>query len=130
MRHSSIIVQPDPVQDNFEVYHVIGTPGIGLTYEVVRNWNNPRDETASLLAMDFVAWVPRNRVQDVEGIMRQVRPQVSWSWNCQNWVREGLQKLVETGLITNAQKESAIWKQQRAVNLPYEGNTPNRPALD
>jgi hypothetical protein len=130
MRHSGIVVQPDPSIDNFEVQHVIGTPGIGLTFQAVKNWENPRYQTASLLAMDFVAWIPRNRVRDLEYMFRQVPIQVSWSWNCQNWVQGGLQKMVEAGILTHREMESAIEKQQRAVSLPYTGNTPNSQALD
>jgi hypothetical protein len=92
MRHSGIMVQSDPNVDNFEVYHVIGTPGIGLTYNVVKDWTDPRDKTASLMAMNFVAWIPRQRARDLEAILGLVRPQISWRWNCQNWVQEGLQK--------------------------------------
>jgi hypothetical protein len=130
VRHSGIMVQSDPNVDNFEVYHVIGTPGIGLTYDVVKDWDNPRDKTASLMAMDFVAWIPRQRARDLEAILGLVRPQISWRWNCQNWVQEGLQKMVDAGLITEQQMHAAVVKQQRAVNLPYTGNTPNRRALD
>lgn len=80
--------------------------------------------------MDFVAWIPRNQVGNLENMLRQVTIQVSWSWNCQNWVRGGLQKMVEAGLLTHREIESAIGKQQRAVGLPYTGNTPNGQALD
>lgn len=130
MRHCGIVLQPDPNINDFQVYHVVGTPGVGLTYTVVKNWKNPMDETASLLAMDLVAWMPQQRVQELEALFRQVTPQVSRSWNCQNWVQEGLQKMVGAGLITDQQARSAVVKQSQAVNLPYEGNTPNRRALD
>lgn len=130
MRHSGIMVQPEPNVDSFEVYHVIGTPGVGLTYTIVKNWTSPRDKTASLIAMDFVAWVSRQRVREVEAMLRLVRPQISRSWNCQNWVREGLHQMVEAGLITDLQMHAAVVKQQTAVNVPYVGNTPNLRALD
>ena len=126
MRHSSIVSQAEPSKNNFQVYQVIGTPGVGMTYHVVKDWDDPRDVTASLLAMDFVAWIPRHRAQDLEATLEQVTPQVSRSWNCQNWVQEGLRKMVQAGVITNQQMNSAITKQQRAVNLPYGGDTPNR----
>lgn len=130
MRHSGIAIQPDPAINRFQVYHVIGTPGVGLTYDFKNSWANPRDDTASLLAMDFVAWIPRHRVADLDAMMCQVRIQLSWSWNCQNWVQEGLGKLVQAGLITSQQADSAAAKQHLAVNLPYNGNTPNQRALD
>lgn len=130
MRHSAIVIEPDPTINCFQVYHVIGTPGVGLTYDFKSSWANPRDETASLLAMDFVAWIPRNRVAELNAMMRQVRIQLSWSWNCQNWVREVLGKLVQAGLITSQQANSAAAKQHLAVNLPYNGNTPNQQTLD
>jgi hypothetical protein len=79
MRHSGITVQPEPTINKFEVYHVIRTPVVGLNYTVVKDCKNPRDETASLIAMDFVAWVPRHRVRDVEAILRLARPQISRS---------------------------------------------------
>jgi hypothetical protein len=130
MRHSGIIVRPDPNVDNFEVYHVVGTPTVGLTYTVTRNLNDPRDETLSLMAMNFVAWIPRQRARDLEAILGQARIQIRSNWNCQNWVQEGLQKMVEAGLITDQQMQSAVAQQQRVVHLPYAGNTPNRRALD
>ena len=130
MRHSGIIVQPEPDVEDLEVYHVVGTPSVGLTYKVVKNWKNPRDESVTLIAMNFVAWVPRQRVIDIQDILGLVRPQISRSWNCQNWVREGLQKMVEAGLITEQQMHAAVVQQQRAINLPYAGNTPNLRALD
>lgn len=130
MRHSGIIVQPDPSVDNFEVYHVVGTPTVGLTYTVTRNLNDPRDETLSLMAMNFVAWILRQRARDLEAILGQARIQIRSNWNCQNWVQEGLQKMVEAGLITDQQMQSAVAQQKRVVHLPYAGNTPNRRALD
>jgi hypothetical protein len=130
MRHSSIIVQPDPSIQNFEVYHVIGTPTVGLTYTIVRNWKDPRKETASLMAMNFVAWIPRQRARDLEAVLGQARIRISRNWNCQNWVQEGLQKMVEAGIITNQQMQIAVAKQQQVVHLPFAGNTPNHRALD
>lgn len=130
MRHSSILVKSDPNVEDFELHHVIGTPSVGLTYTIRKNWKNPRDQTVSLLAMDFAAWIPRNRVGDLEAIFRQVRIQLNRNWNCQNWVREGLRKLVDAGLITSEQAQSASEKQQKAVDTPYTGNTPNLRALD
>lgn len=126
MRHSGIMVQPDANVNNFNVHHVIGTPGVGLTYEFKEHWKNPRYETASLLTMDFVAWIPRSRIRDVRPLLEQV----SREWNCQNWVREALQQLVAAGLIMAQQRDAAVAKQQRAINAPYTTNTPNSAVLE
>jgi hypothetical protein len=38
--------------------------------------------------------------------------------------------MIEAGLITEQQMQAAVVKQQRAINLPYAGDTPNLKALD
>jgi hypothetical protein len=130
MRHSGLMVQTDANSDNFDVHHIIGTPGVGMTYEFKEGLGSPSDETASLLSMDFVAWMPRSRVRDVKGLAEQVQIIVSREWNCQNWVREALRHLVVAGLITAQQRDAVVTKQLRAINAPYMSNTPNSAVLE
>jgi hypothetical protein len=125
------MVQPNPPLDNFTVHHIIGTPGVGMTYEFQEDLCNPRHDTASLLSMDFVAWMPRSRVREVRPLMaEEVQIVVSREWNCQNWVREALRKLVDAGLITDREREAAVARQRRAIDAPYTTNTPNSAVLE
>jgi hypothetical protein len=72
MRHSNVLVQPDANSNTFAAHHVIGTPGVGLTYEYKAGFANPRTETVTLLAMDFVAWIPRARLDRLAQLARRV----------------------------------------------------------
>ena len=126
MRHSSILVEVD--NGCFDVLHVTGTPGIGLTYNPVR-WGDPRTETARLLTMDFVGWMAQNGYEELKQIAQATPIQVSWTWNCQDWVRAVLKAMADRGLITLAQRDEAIRKQQEAVQSPFTTETPNTAAL-
>jgi len=130
MRHSGLMVQADAAIDSFNVHHIIGTPGVGMTYEFKEGLGNPRHDTGSLLSMDLVAWMPRSRVRDVKALVDQVEIIISREWNCQNWVRAALRQFVAAGLITAQQSEAAVAKQQRAINAPYTTNTPNSAVLE
>jgi hypothetical protein len=127
LRHSGIVV--DNGDGSFDVFHVNGTPGIGLTFHRVSNWRDPRKETARLLSMDIAARIPKNRYSEVEPLLRSVRIIISKSWNCQNWVREGLDAMVGAGLMTGEQRDAAVQKQLAAVSTPFMTETPNSQAL-
>jgi hypothetical protein len=126
MRHSGIAVKR---QDGlFDIFHVIGTPGIGLTFENAEGWENPVTQTARLLSMEKVTEIPANRYQEMKPLLAGVKTQVSWKWNCQNWVKEGLDKMVEVGLVTAAERDTAVEKQEEAVHMPFTTETPNMQA--
>jgi hypothetical protein len=127
LRHSGIVV--DNGDGSFDVFHVNGIPGIGLTFHRVPNWRDPRKETARLLSMDLVARIPKNRYSEVEPLLRGVRIIISKSWNCQNWVREGLDAIMGAGLMTSEQRDAAVKKQLAAVSTPFTTETPNSQAL-
>ncbi|KAF2256578.1 hypothetical protein BU26DRAFT_558029 [Trematosphaeria pertusa] len=127
LRHSGIVV--DNGDHSFDVFHVTGTPGIGLTFHRVCNWKDPRQDTARLLSMDFVAWIPQNRYSELEPLLKGVDIKVSRTWNCQNWVREGLDAMVTARLISEAEKNAAVQKQMAAVTRPFTTETPNAQAL-
>jgi hypothetical protein len=95
----------------------------------VSNWGDPRTETARLLSMDLAAWIPKNRYSEVEPLLKSVGIEVSKSWNCQNWVREGLDAMVNVGLITSKQRDVAVQKQLAAVSRPFTTENPNLQAL-
>ncbi|KAF2177533.1 hypothetical protein K469DRAFT_719746, partial [Zopfia rhizophila CBS 207.26] len=127
LRHSGIVV--DNGDNTFEIFHVTGTPGIGLTFHRVPNWKDPRQETARLLSMDFVVWIPKNRYSELESLFRGVGIKVSKTWNCQNWVQEGLDAMVAAGLMSEAERDAAVQKQMAAVTRPFTTETPNAQAL-
>jgi hypothetical protein len=127
LRHSGIVVNNG--DGSFDVFHVNGFPGIGLTFHRVPNWRDPRKETASLLSMDLATWILKKRYSEVEPLLRSVKIEVSKSWNCQNWVREGLDAMMNVGLITEKQRDAAVQKQLTAVSTPFTTETPNSQAL-
>lgn len=81
-------------------------------------------QTPNLLAMDFVAWMPRKRVPDLPGLLKYVQFQFDGDYKSA-WIRGALDRLSNAGIITREQCDSAREKLQKAVNLPYRGNTPN-----
>jgi hypothetical protein len=125
MRHSNILVQADKNIDNYDVYHVIGTPSVGLTFQHIGNWKDPRKETASLLAMHTVGKIPKSRLEEVKPLMEQVKIEVHRNWNCQDWVRAALERMVHAGMITVSEKDDAFQKQREAINRRYTGLAPN-----
>jgi hypothetical protein len=127
MRHSSILIGKG--DGFFDVFHVTGTPGIGLTFSIVRNWSDPRRTSARLLSMVLAARIPTEKYSEMESLIRGVGIEVSRTWNCQNWVQEGLAKMVTAGLLTGAEKDAAIQKQMTAVLAPFTTETPNAQAL-
>jgi len=127
MRHSAITV--DKEDGSFPVFHVTGTPGIALTYSSEATWKDPRTQTARLLAMDFVAWIPKERYEEMGLLLSGVKIKVSKHWNCQNWVREGLDGMVGAGLITAEQRTAVVEKQKAAITTPFTTEAPNTQAL-
>jgi hypothetical protein len=81
MRHSSILISKG--DGSFDIFHVTGTPGVGLTFSIVRNWSDPRTTTARLLSMELAAYIPTKRCSEMESLMRGVKIEVSRTWNCQ-----------------------------------------------
>lgn len=127
MRHSGIMVkQPD---ESFDCFHVTGTPGIGLRYSCQRGWGNPEQETARLLAMDQVGWIPKEDYDKFGSLMESVERKISMDWNCQNWVRAALDIIQEHDFITEIEKTNAVRKQREAIELPFTSETPNKRAL-
>jgi hypothetical protein len=127
MRHSSILV--DKGDGLFDVFHVTGTPGIGLTFSHGSGWEDPRTETARLLWMEFVAWIPESRYPEMEPLLNNVNVKVSTTWNCQDWVRAGLDAMVAANFITPEQRDSTVQHQLEAVSTPFSTETPNARAL-
>ena len=123
MRHSSIVV--DRGGGTFDCFHVTGTPGIGLTYSSVQQWGDPRTTTARLLSMDFAGWIPWDRYSEMDPLLRRVRTLASRTWNCQHWVREALDAMVNAGLIPAEDKDRAVRKQLEVIDLPFTTETPN-----
>jgi Family of unknown function (DUF6540) len=127
MRHSSIVV--DRGSGTFDCFHVTGTPGIGLTYSCVQQWGDPRATTARLLSMDFAGWIPWDRYGEMGPLLSSVPTLASRTWNCQNWVREALDAMVNASFISAEDKDRAVQKQLEAINLPFTTETPNAQAL-
>jgi hypothetical protein len=125
-RHSSIVVGRG---DTYDIFHLRGTPGIGLTFHHEAGWKDPRTENASLLAMDLVEDIPVGRFSDIKAIIMRVPIQLNRDWNCQNWVREGLDAMVAEGLITDEQRDSAVKRQMDAISKEFAGESPNFQAL-
>jgi len=127
MRHSSIVV--DRCDGTFDYFHVTGTPGIGLTFSCIQHWGDPRATTARLLSMDFAGWIPWDKYGEMEPLLREVPTFVSRTWNCQNWVRDALDAMVNASLILSQDKDMVVQKQLEAINSPFTTETPNAQAL-
>jgi hypothetical protein len=74
MHHSAITV--DKEDGSFVVFHMTGTPGIALTYSSEASWKDPRTQTARLLAMNFMARVPKERYKEMGSLLRGVKIKV------------------------------------------------------
>lgn len=127
MRHSGVVI--DKGNGIFETFHLRGTPGVGLTFDIVSDWRDPRTETARLLSMEFVAWIPTDRYAEVAPLLRGLDIKISMEWNCQDWVRDGLDEMVAKSLISPEERDSAVWKQRQAISMPFTTETPNVQAL-
>jgi hypothetical protein len=128
MRHSGVALESHV--GSFEILHVVGTPGIGLTFEHQKARTSPLLEAPELLTMHLVGHIPREDYDKSVQILKEVPVVISWSWNCQNWVQEGLRGLVAAGLVTQDQMETAVQAQQEAVHANFTTETPNKLALD
>jgi hypothetical protein len=127
MRHSSILIGKG--DGFFDIFHLVGTPGIGLTFYIVPNWSDPRTTSARLLSMELAAYIPTRRYSEMESLIKGVRIEVSRTWNCQNWVQEALAEMVTEGFLTGREKDVAIQKQMTAALAPFTTETPNVQAL-
>ena len=127
MRHTSVM---EKVKDNdFNIYHVQGTPGIGLRYLPVQHCADPRKETAQLLLMHHISDVLVDRCSEMDSIAKSIPIVTSRAWNCQDWVIELLDALVIRDIISSPAKEDGIEKLKETVQLPFTSETPNTTAL-
>ena len=128
MRHTSVLVKIK--ENDFDVYHVQGTPGIGLRYHFVHHWSDPVEETTRLLSMFHVSDVAKNKYGEIDSTAKSVSIRVSKEWNCQDWVQELLVALTRHHIIKSSESEGGIARMREAINLPFTTETPNTKALD
>ena len=127
MRHVSVLVKID--NDNFNIYHVQGTPGIGLRYVPVKQWKDPRNETARLLSMDCISDIVIDRISEIDDVAKSIPTVTSRKWNCQNWVEELLAALADKSIISASERDLGIQKMRESVKLPFTTETLNTRAL-
>ena len=131
-RSSAIVVQPDPVSNahHFLTHHCLRGPLNWYFFSATERDEGPRTKTHGLLAMDFVAWIPRAEVQRLgEMVSRMPFPwDGATEWNSRIWVQKALLALVQEGLLTGEQRGRTLRKLQFALDgLPFRGFTPNAP---
>ena len=125
MRHTGIWEKVDDEDENtFNIYHVQGTPGIGLQYRPVRRWKDSRNETAQLLLLGHLSDIPADRCSVIDNIARSIPVVASRTWNCQNWVEELLDALAAKDIISHTDKNDGIRMMRDAVQLPFTSKTP------
>ena len=116
MRHSALVLRRDAAIS--EIFHVKGTPGVGLTFNHERVPTADFHGAPEILAMVPVVHVPESRYAELHSALRAIRPEISRWWNVQDWVREGLDVMEKRGFITAHEKYLAVRKQLEAITLP------------
>lgn len=93
---------------------------------------DPRDTEPTLLLFHRVGAIPTAQAMSLEGLLAGVEMKVSWSWNCQDWVRAALAVLVRDGLLGGGEMERAVQVQREVVEgtvYAIGGDTPNTRAV-
>lgn len=132
MRDSSIVIQPDPNVQHFETFWCLRMPGESIAWQYLHQpgGKGPHVEDYGLLAMKFIAWIPRTALRQMGTILSGIpanQPQIT-GWSSQKWVQQALTELNRAGILTAQQAEAAYHKQQEAAVLPRRGPLPNKPS--
>lgn len=128
-RNCSIIVQYGAQMDKFREFCCIATPQRRPKRHVMfyssPEMPDPRWSAPGLLAMQFIAWVPRVQIAELDMYMKTWRGRVNESWTHTTWIGIYLEHLLNQNLITTSQIERTKAFQQQSFRLPYTVALPN-----
>ena len=128
-RNCSIMVQTNPQTNKFREFCCIATPKRRpkrhVQFYSSPEIPDPRWGCPGLLAMQFIAWLPREQIERLDGYMKTWRCRVENSWTHNTWINLYLGILIRERLITLCEMERAIVFQDQALHLPYTEDLPN-----
>jgi hypothetical protein len=125
LRNCSFVLQPDPALQTFCAYYHHGSHNSRTTLYHVKDLPDPRKGEPGLMAMNFIAWIPRKRVSDLNVVIKTINIGIWNTWNSGSWAQVCLQKMVDARLISQRQMEWATYKQRKALNSDFRENYPN-----
>jgi hypothetical protein len=128
-RNSSIIVQTNAHSDKYREFCCIATPQRWPKRQVQFYSSpeipDPRWTAPGLLAMQFIAWIPRGQIAELDKYMKSWRRRVNDSWTHNTWIGLYLESLVQQRLISQDQMERTMIFQAQAFRIPYTEALPN-----
>ena len=127
LRDCSILVQSDPNTEKFSSYHLERQPHpinqMKLIY--VNYLPDPRKGEPGLLAMNFLAWIPRQKLSLLDAAIRKIDIGRYSMLQGPLWTRLFLQNMVNAKLITQTQMDVAVAQQSRDLLIESWVNYPN-----
>ncbi len=128
MRDCSIVIQRDPPIKEFSSFYLhchAHQPADQLKLYHIKDLPYPGVEEPGLLAMNFVAWIPRQRLSQLEALIRNLPLRTRNIRNSSSWVHLCLHEMVDAYLISFSQMVSAIHQQDKALSMSFRGDYPN-----
>ena len=124
-RHCGIVLEPRPNANLFICHEIIEDRSTkALTYRCTSK-PDPTWTDRTLLAMDFVAWIPAAQAVRLSSMFETPGGQSTKGWNSQFFIREALKRMTEARLVTLTEYRIAISKQQEAINAAELSEQPN-----
>ena len=131
-RNCSIVAQLNPRSEKFREFCCIPASQVHrdkglrhLRFYSTPEIPNPRFSAPGLLAMYFIAWVPRDQITILDHIMKFWRRRITPEWTHFTWITLYLDLLLDGLHITDSQKSMILQRQAEALACRWTTKLPN-----
>jgi hypothetical protein len=127
IRDCSIVIQPDPSTEKFSTYHLHWQPHPVNRMKLfhINDLPDPRKGEPGLLAMNFLAWIPRQKLAFLDAEIKNIDIRRLSMVKTSLWIRLLVQKMLHAKLITPIEMEVAVAQQSRDLLIDSRVNYPN-----
>ena len=129
-RDCSILIQRDAHIHNYTEYFCDMTSGSSHERQlyVIPNLPNPRTNSPGLLGMHFIAWIPHDRMEEVDAAIKYVDEHwISLMTFKRNiWIDTFLLRIAQASLISYNQAQAMLANKKQVLAIRRRGPFPNQ----